>query len=100
MNPKARPTRTIACGFCEKPFEIDDSDYKTRMKLSRSGKLFCSMRCFGDFLKDPMPQIVPTKIVYSKDFDVEQNSSWIEHKTDETKWEAVLLNIRKIDEAG
>lgn len=39
----------ITCGTCSKAFEIPPNKYRTRMKTSKSGKLFCSHSCGASY---------------------------------------------------
>jgi hypothetical protein len=85
----------VKCFTCECFFRLTESEYRWRLKKSRKAQLYCSIECFTRSLKVSKP-IAPTKVVYSKDLSVEKNTSWIEHKTDETKWRAVLVDIKKV----
>lgn len=39
------PVNLVPCGVCERPFPITKSEAKTRLKTSKSGRLYCSKEC-------------------------------------------------------
>jgi hypothetical protein len=43
------PRVKITCGICGKVFTEQGARYKTRMEKSKSGKLFCSIKCYTEY---------------------------------------------------
>ena len=43
-----KPWTTAKCSLCFKEFALSPTSYKSRMKLSKSGRLFCSYKCLGE----------------------------------------------------
>jgi hypothetical protein len=42
-----KPIVKVACGVCGKIFDVSRSEYKRRMRDSKSKSLFCSYACAG-----------------------------------------------------
>lgn len=95
MNPRSKEDQVLTCEICGCIFKLTHAEFKGRIKSSKRGKLYCSLKCFGLSLKVPA-QVTSTKILYSKDLSVEENTAWIEHKTCESKWMGILIDIKKV----